>query len=213
MPSSWVPIHLGTEHLTRLPSHVLRSQTFCPIWQEQTRPALPRLQVWQWGQRRDYRERRGRQEGAQLQIQGGQQPSKADMAGRCSTCRRCTRRQCCVRLLAFLRISQPWPWTCLEGVSICQRRPCGSYRPTRLYERCSADATVTASYLIGGIGIAVRSAFCWLLCTCWRLIEHMQCRLVADPAMDNLLHLHDKKTYTAKHGVAGNPAVGSRGPR
>ncbi|CAK0738001.1 hypothetical protein CVIRNUC_000979 [Coccomyxa viridis] len=37
--------------------------------------------------------------------------------------------------------------------------------------------------------------------------------LVADPALDNLLHLHEKKSYSAKSGVAGNPELGSRGPR
>lgn len=39
------------------------------------------------------------------------------------------------------------------------------------------------------------------------------CRLYADPALDNLLHLHGRKTITAKHGANGNPVEGSGGPR
>ncbi|EIE18459.1 GTP-binding protein Obg/CgtA [Coccomyxa subellipsoidea C-169] len=37
--------------------------------------------------------------------------------------------------------------------------------------------------------------------------------LYADPALDNLLHLHGRKTITAKHGANGNPVEGSGGPR
>ncbi|CAL8465933.1 g5469 [Coccomyxa elongata] len=37
--------------------------------------------------------------------------------------------------------------------------------------------------------------------------------LVADPALDNLLHLHSRKTLTAKHGANGNPVEGTQGPR
>lgn len=43
--------------------------------------------------------------------------------------------------------------------------------------------------------------------------EQVPCRLVADPSLDNLLHLHDRKTYSGKNGVGGNPTLGSRGPR
>ncbi|KAK9812731.1 hypothetical protein WJX72_002780 [[Myrmecia] bisecta] len=35
--------------------------------------------------------------------------------------------------------------------------------------------------------------------------------LVVDPALDSLLHLHNKSTIAAKHGGNGNPADGSRG--
>ena len=38
------------------------------------------------------------------------------------------------------------------------------------------------------------------------------CRLYADPALDNLLHLHSRRTITAKHGANGNPVEGSGGP-
>lgn len=43
----------------------------------------------------------------------------------------------------------------------------------------------------------------WLACT----------RLVADPALDNLLHLHGRRVHAAKDGANGNPAEGSSGPR
>ncbi|KAK9842086.1 hypothetical protein WJX81_007789 [Elliptochloris bilobata] len=36
--------------------------------------------------------------------------------------------------------------------------------------------------------------------------------LVADPALDNLLHLHGKPTLCGRNGAAGNPLTGSAGP-
>ena len=37
-------------------------------------------------------------------------------------------------------------------------------------------------------------------------------RLVADPAQDNLLHLHGRPALCGKNGAAGNPTAGSAGP-
>lgn len=40
----------------------------------------------------------------------------------------------------------------------------------------------------------------------------MPLRLVADPAQDNLLHLHGRPPLCGKNGAAGNPTAGSAGP-
>ena len=40
----------------------------------------------------------------------------------------------------------------------------------------------------------------------------MPLRLVADPAQDNLLHLHGRPALCGKNGAAGNPTAGSAGP-
>lgn len=37
--------------------------------------------------------------------------------------------------------------------------------------------------------------------------------LVVDPGLDNLLHLHARKQYTAPKGAQSNPAAGSSGPK
>lgn len=37
--------------------------------------------------------------------------------------------------------------------------------------------------------------------------------LVCDPSLDNLLHLHTRKQYTAPKGSNANPALGSGGPK
>ena len=37
-------------------------------------------------------------------------------------------------------------------------------------------------------------------------------RLFVDPALDNLLHLHDRSKHTAKNGANGDPEKGSQGP-
>jgi hypothetical protein len=37
--------------------------------------------------------------------------------------------------------------------------------------------------------------------------------LVVDPSLDNLLHLHARKQYTAPKGANSNPAAGSGGPK
>lgn len=37
--------------------------------------------------------------------------------------------------------------------------------------------------------------------------------LFVDPALDSLLHLHERTVYQAKNGANGNPALGSSGPR
>lgn len=36
---------------------------------------------------------------------------------------------------------------------------------------------------------------------------------MCDPSVDNLLHLHKRKQYTAPRGANGNPAKGSGGPK
>ncbi len=40
----------------------------------------------------------------------------------------------------------------------------------------------------------------------------MRGRLVADPALDNLLHLHERPLLCGKNGAPGNPKMGSAGP-
>lgn len=37
--------------------------------------------------------------------------------------------------------------------------------------------------------------------------------VVCDPSLDDLLHLHKRKTWSGRKGAQGNPAVGSAGPK